>query len=545
MEDSSPSQHPFSPHPMDFSLSPALPHASSRYPPQNTSYHRPNAFASGSNTLWMDSDSSDRSRSMSSSSSYHASSSLALATADHLFEAGNRAYISAFQEIQVLGAQLKESRNNYSLLLARIHESAGPASSSVSIPGSDLSYDASFLALRSPQNYTKIRFWEQAQYTKASKKSDTSSIVDDDEDDDDDDEGGKKFKGYPWVEDDNGTPMTKANSRALSSHLRSTLVSIGRVKRATTKWSDIDVAAVNYVRAEMYREFPDLSSCRHHWKLTSVLSKVYPSWFRNWAKNGGAVSVKGEPEDILLPPETQDKKRPNISRSKPPPSKRPRLAEPASTQLNPPLDGPAASSPTDMLPPAVPAPSSSTSSASASPPALTLSLPEPSLSAAAVTSAVPAEPAEPATPSVPSPTLAPASALPVSQKNNRKSYTPLNLFSFSDTIPSRVAALNETPQPDPVPGNGTDSSGSAEATTTSGTGTAPVKKRSKDPNAALKASTTNSARNLAVIEYLKTHEAATNGEFENYWDGLDATVKKVFDTQSKAANKLKAKKVKA
>ncbi|KAJ6533737.1 hypothetical protein DFH09DRAFT_1406213 [Mycena vulgaris] len=115
----------------------------------------------------------------------------------------------------------EESRNNYSLLLARIHESAGPSSSSVSIPGSDLSYDASFLALRSPQNYTKIRFWEQAQYTKASKKSDSSSIVDDDEDDEDDDEGGKKFKGYPWVEDDNGTPMTKANSRALSSHLRS------------------------------------------------------------------------------------------------------------------------------------------------------------------------------------------------------------------------------------------------------------------------------------------------------------------------------------
>jgi hypothetical protein len=127
MEDSSPSQN-FSPHPMDFSLAPALPQASSRYPQQNAGYHRPNAFASSSNTLWMDSDSSDHSRSMSSSSSvssffpsrhismltilqYHTSPSLALATADHLFEAGNRAYISAFQQSQVLGAQLKESRS--------------------------------------------------------------------------------------------------------------------------------------------------------------------------------------------------------------------------------------------------------------------------------------------------------------------------------------------------------------------------------------------------------------------------------------------------
>lgn len=123
----------------------------------------------------------------------------------------------------------------------------------------------------------------------------------------DDDDEGNRYKGYPWVEDKEGNPLDKTASKALSSHLRTALNFVGSKKRAPNHWSHADLEVINYVRSEMYTVFPDLRLCAHHWKLDQVITKVYPSWKRNWSGNGGTVVVKSEMEEVEI--NTVGKKR--------------------------------------------------------------------------------------------------------------------------------------------------------------------------------------------------------------------------------------------
>ncbi|KAK6996335.1 hypothetical protein R3P38DRAFT_2800040 [Favolaschia claudopus] len=63
-------------------------------------------------------------------------------------------------------------------------------------------------------------------------------------------------------------------------------------------------------------------------------------------------------------------------------------------------------------------------------------------------------------------------------------------------------------------------------------------KRTKNPDAVLKANQTNSARNLCIQDYLAARpgQKPTTREFDEYWEGLTAVQKEPFSKRSKAAN---------
>ncbi|KAK6969282.1 hypothetical protein R3P38DRAFT_3243727 [Favolaschia claudopus] len=83
-----------------------------------------------------------------------------------------------------------------------------------------------------------------------------------------------------------GIPLDKKKSRALAAHLRMALNLVGNKQRAPFQWTDADLEVVKY-------RIPDLRLCRHNWKLNAIMTLVYPSWKRNWVQSGGHV-LKGE-----------------------------------------------------------------------------------------------------------------------------------------------------------------------------------------------------------------------------------------------------------
>ncbi|KAK6966451.1 hypothetical protein R3P38DRAFT_3246151 [Favolaschia claudopus] len=151
---------------------------------------------------------------------------------------------------------------------------------------------ASTLKLQETADFPNVKWWTQKAYDPQS--SDLSTIDDDGGDDDDEGPSSKKYKGYPWVEDKDGTPLDKRQSKALAAHPRTALNFVGNKQRAPSQRTDADMEVVKYVRTEMYTAYPDLRLCLHHWKLNAILKLVYPSWKRNWVQGGGHVLPKRE-----------------------------------------------------------------------------------------------------------------------------------------------------------------------------------------------------------------------------------------------------------
>ncbi|KAJ7437484.1 hypothetical protein B0H11DRAFT_1935952 [Mycena galericulata] len=240
-------------------------------------------------------------RSSSSSSSFQIPSnsrrSLKDVTVEELVAGGNLAFINMTMERNSYAAGLKEAQKNYKLLLETMkNPPSAPLPPSISL----FPYDPSVLILYSRESFKGVRYWRQKDFTSA-KTTDTLALGDSD------DEGGSDDgKGFPWVEDCDGKPLSVEASTALATELRSVLIFVGSHNRAPSKWSQADVEVVQYVRAKMYALFPDLRLCLYHWKLTQILTKIYPSWIRTWRKSGGSVTIKGEALDPQLPAGEED-----------------------------------------------------------------------------------------------------------------------------------------------------------------------------------------------------------------------------------------------
>ncbi|KAJ7130451.1 hypothetical protein C8R44DRAFT_731974 [Mycena epipterygia] len=563
---------PFYPRPESLSL------ASPPHPPfsrlpfshnDSSSSSAGNRHSSASSSSWQmslaDPGQSIHSRSTSSSSALqspslnrHSRSTLSAISGEELLQAGNQAYINLFLDRETLQARLDESRSNYNLLLSQINTSTNPGEGNAG----DFPSNSSVLKLRSRDKFPGVKFWAAKDYN--SKSSDVSSFGPDELDGDDDDTvSDKKFKGYPWVEDADGNLLSKSSSRALSSHLRTALNYIGNKARAPANWGNADLEVVQYVRSEMYTAYPDLRLCSHNWKLDQILTKVYPSWKRNWVKNGGLILKK---HDEMKKP--SDSNKPHLKKRKhesaTPAATTEHVAKRAKSRetldmatsnsdaVSPHLPSLMNPQPMQEALPTLPIPETPTASTSVTSPSVT------SVTAPTPDSA-PASPPESANAvldrTTANPTPLPPDELPVLPERlpasvvntpsqgttkSREVFRGADLFSFGAprTATSRVTSLNiaTSANPSAAPVNG-------EA----GPSTAPSekRKRSKNISGPLKANATLSARNICIQDYLASRpgQAPTLGEFEVHWASLSDMEKalrdvyQVFDKRGKAEKK--------
>ncbi|KAK7035153.1 hypothetical protein R3P38DRAFT_2518848, partial [Favolaschia claudopus] len=161
--------------------------------------------------------------------------------------------------------------DHYQKLLAQI-TSLRTGEDTSGFATSALPSTASTLQPKDTGDFPGVKWWTQKDYDK-----DTNNLSTIDSEDEDD-TSAKKYKGYPWVENKDGVPLDKQQSKALAAHLRTALNFVGNKRRAPSHWSDADLEIVKYVRSEMYTAYPDLRLCLHHWKLNAIITLVYPSW---------------------------------------------------------------------------------------------------------------------------------------------------------------------------------------------------------------------------------------------------------------------------
>ncbi|KAK6991702.1 hypothetical protein R3P38DRAFT_3290625 [Favolaschia claudopus] len=486
---------------------------------------------------------------------------LALASGEDLLQAGNAAYIGLMMERNIFEGQLAESRDYYQKLLAQI-TSLRTGEDTSGFATSTLSSTASTLQPRDTGDFPGVKWWTQKDYNK-----DTMNLSTIDSEDEDD-TSAKKYKGYPWVENKDGVPLDKQQSKALAAHLRTALNFVGNKRRAPSHWSDADLEIVKYVRSEMYTAYPDLRLCLHHWKLNAIITLLYPSWKRGWVQNGGYI-LKGEEENevnvsgkgkkrkrdakasesaviiprLPIPTKQRPQQRPQhpiiLLSSRPAP--RPNTSNPSTSSAT---NVQLAVQPTTPQSPSNATTTVNSSSGNVAPPPSDTTLND--------TTNTP-RPVKPTTVTKPAP---------------KPAFKSANLFGFGASRPSRISApiskldtlaalatsaapaatggtapatqipdiVQQSGQSQGVGGCTSLDTASLPPSHTIGKEKAP--KRTKNPDAVLKANQTNSARNLCIQDYLAARpgQKPTTREFDEYWEGLTAVQKEPFSKRSKAAN---------
>ncbi|KAH7917469.1 hypothetical protein BV22DRAFT_991877, partial [Leucogyrophana mollusca] len=84
-----------------------------------------------------------------------------------------------------------------------------------------------------------------------------------------------------FVEDHDGKQVDGFRATQMRSSAREIFALFATRNMAPKHWSKADLGIKNSYRAEMYRQFPELRYCEHHWKVDKVATDIYSNWYRD------------------------------------------------------------------------------------------------------------------------------------------------------------------------------------------------------------------------------------------------------------------------
>jgi hypothetical protein len=144
------------------------------------------------------------------------------------------------------------------------------------------------LAALDRAKYPKVKYWTEKAYSKARESTcgDTDGFAREkklrgrprksSESDDDDDAS----DACPWLETEDGMPITKDRLADIRKKLWRLLGSLLTGKIAPDTWGNASELAYQFVHLEMSHAFIEFCLCDGGWKLEKLITLKYPGWSR-------------------------------------------------------------------------------------------------------------------------------------------------------------------------------------------------------------------------------------------------------------------------
>ncbi|KAI0323898.1 hypothetical protein GY45DRAFT_1263856 [Cubamyces sp. BRFM 1775] len=109
------------------------------------------------------------------------------------------------------------------------------------------------------------------------------------------------FDGVPiYLEDEDGRVFTPPQYAELRKLITTLLQTLAMHKLAPESWGKRTIHASRYVQYETYKRFPSLAQCEAHFRLNTLLTRMYPDFH----KSHQAKVVKRERDDDDIATET-------------------------------------------------------------------------------------------------------------------------------------------------------------------------------------------------------------------------------------------------